>query len=240
MKRGRSYKTVKKTKRTRALPVAYRPGMGNDMRLATLKYFDVSSSASSVLAGGTTASGEHDPTGGALNIMVRGSGPEERDGDSYVIKQIYVTGRVALSGAAAAGFTGFAVNKKPPNVYIALVQDKFTGGAQLNSEDCFLAPVGALASSPLKNLKNTTKFKVLDKVEMGMENFPAVNGGWLYGAKEFKLSWRSKTGVKVQCNGNAGTVADIVDNSFHIIAFADDDTIESTIEWQGRIRFTDP
>ena len=101
------------------------------------KFFDTAVAMVALTAPTDAAGGEIDPTAlpgavACLNAMAQGDGEQNRDGKKVVLKSVQVKGFVQkLGGELAAG------PDSGTKVFVALVLDTQTNGAQLNSEDVF-------------------------------------------------------------------------------------------------------
>ncbi len=212
------------------------PRTGGFLGIET-KFYDTSLAGSALVAPGDAAGAERDQSATiGPTTITQGDGEQQRDGRKAMIKSCYVTGNVIIPStinltAAAEGML----------IYIALVQDKQTNGALLNSEDVFTNDNGSgtLAANPLRNLQFSSRFQVLDRVQFAMPqpvmvyDGTNIEGGGMY--KPFKLSWRGN--MPMTFNGTTESIANSVDNSLHIIAYASDITLTPVISYQCRVRF---
>lgn len=209
------------------------------------KFFD-NYLVGSVLTAPTAATGgEHDPTAtytGCLNSVPPGDGGSERDGRNFRMKNITIKGQVRLG--AQVGQTG---PDNLPRVFIALVLDKQTNGAQMSSEDCFVNPSGnaVLAADPLLNLENSQRFRVLKTAHIGPKDFAGSQAMGDYPAGSiaergvtvpFTLFVDLKN-MMVNMTPSGGTVAGISDNSLHLIAFVNDTSSGAVLDYNSRLRF---
>lgn len=199
------------------------------------KFFDSGLAATAI--GNTVASAERDPaTDNCLNAVVQGDGPSNRDGNRYIIKRVTVKGQVTCATINdSAGAPSDAV------VFVALVQDKQTNGAQLNSEDVF--SVSTVASVPqhlpFRNQEFLSRFNVLASHTMTFKYGGATpSAGGDYPGMRQAFSFDKALQLRVQCNGTTGPVSTVTDNSLHIIAISSGNSIaDQTIEYNSRILF---
>ncbi len=201
-----------------------------------LKFFDSSRVALALTAPTDAAGGEADPT--TLNCLfapVQGTGAQNRDGRRVTMKSVQIEGIVELSnvdGSATAVIT--------PRVFIALVLDKQTNAAQLNSEDVYTNPAANadMATSPLRDLERSTRFTVLKTWDLNMSTtgMGTAAANDLMG-KQLKFSCYKKLDHRVEFVLNGGTVADIQDNSLHLIAYASNGNGAPNIGYNCRVRF---
>ena len=185
---------------------------------------------------------ECDPTtANCLNGIDRGNGPTNRDGDKIVIDQIFINGTIkqqAQDGVSNAP-------PSPSTVFIALVLDKQTNGVQLDSEDVYTNPGNCtdLTASPVRNLQNTSRFKVLWK-----QRYVIQPGDWAWNGTNMdfcgnliKFQKFLKVNIPVQYTGSGATVSVISDNSLHVLACKSESTGElspvTNLNYNARVRF---
>lgn len=179
------------------------------------------------------AGGELDPVGGVncIGACTQGTGESNRDGRQINVKSIQIQG-YALRPLASDSADPIS----PGYIKIALVQDTQTNGTQLNAEDVYNS--GTLDEVAFRNLEYTRRFRVLGTAEV----FPYVQATMTDGANTascqgnlcpFSIRWKGN--VSVNFSGNAGTIADIMDNSFHIIAAGNVSTDQ--VCYNSRVRF---
>lgn len=186
--------------------------------------------------------GECDPaTVGALTVPSQGDSALQRDGKQIIGEYLVIKGQVYFTLNEAQG--------APPGgvyAYVAVVLDTQTNGAQLNSEDVFKNQAGTLPLNvfPLKNLLFGKRFRILKEGRFRMDNTAIAQNG----ADNF--SWPSRTAPidwyiplkKLKINFNGGTtsdVANVIDNSVHVIGFTNYTTAGNvpTLTYQARFRF---
>lgn len=202
-----------------------------------LKYFDTSLAASAMVAPTDAAGGEHDPaTLLTLFCPTQGTGATNRDGRRAVMKSIQISGNLRSApqiNQAAIDLAG--------DYYVALVLDKQTNAAQMNSEDVFANPSASavLAAAPLRDLERSTRFQVLKQWKGRFPQPVAVYdgtnievGGW-----ELPFTYYSKLNIGVEFVANGGTVADIQDNSLHLVAYCTNTGLAATVNYNCRIRY---
>jgi len=133
-----------------------------------------------------------------------------------------------------------------PFIYIALVLDTQTNGAQLNSEDVFTNPNGTMisAASPLRNMSYTERFKVLKKKIIRFPQPSITYDGTNIEQSGFRIpfSFFVKLGglqTKFQAGTTTGYCGTIVDNSLHLIAYSNNTgaSIIPLISYNARLRF---
>lgn len=238
---------IKKPRRqlatTQVIQRAYaRPKYRANMRTAGYlgierKFVDYGYSAA-LVAPTDAAGGEADPaTALALNSIAQGDGENQRDGRRATIQSAFVSGIVSLGPQQDANDPTAS-----PTIYIALVMDKQTNAAQLNSEDVFTNPAASAlaAASPLRDLQYSKRFQVLDSCviddwykfgQADGANTASFNGP----SRSFKLSWKGK--MITNYVGTTAVVASIADTSLHVIAYATTTSGAPTLTYNSRVRF---
>lgn len=233
----------------RAVTVVPR-SFGTPRAITERKYFDTQLAAGAFVTGGGTswAGGELDPTGGANTLFAPTTGDDFNNRTGRKVQVISIKIRGKISGAAqvtqsiADGATSFR---------ILLVQDKQTNGTQLNAEDVLASGSATLALYQFQNPAFFGRFRVLKDKIITLQNptmAPIIAAGPTYPntviqsglSREFKMNVKFKKPVVVHFNGtNGGTVADIVDNSFHLIGLTNDTSILGVIDYKCRTVFLD-
>ena len=159
-----------------------------------------------------------------------GSALNQRIGRSVLVRKIKIHGQItaAATGTNLASWEPYL----PQKVRVLLVQDTQTNAAQMTAAQ-LLNDAGASDTTinSYQNPNNFGRFRVLkDKdilvqdpnfsVEYNPDDEPQTGYARTNGLiRNFKFSVNFKTPVKVQFNAtNGGTVLDIVDNSFHMLA----------------------
>jgi len=131
-------------------------------------------------------------------------------------------------------------------VRLLLVMDKQTNAAQMTAAQLQNDGGGAATTiNTFQNPNNFGRFKVLkDKVytlqNPNMQSLSATNASFEQNGLKipFKLSYRFRVPVTVNFNAtNGGTVADIIDNSLHIVAATDATGLVPAIAYYSRVSF---
>lgn len=234
-KRGRS--TIGYTPVKRAKTISTLVKTGGLLGIEN-KFVDQEKTGTAVVS--TLASAEVDPaTNNCLNAVAQGDGESQRDGRKYIITGVHVRGslyRQNRNNQAEVGDANFAT--------VALVLDTQTNGTQLSSEDVFTVPGSGSPALCFNNLKYSQRFRVLWKKTMVVPaGYPSWNGvadQLETGGTAVTFSIDKDLHIDVNCTGTGATVADIADNSLHMIAFADtsganDNGIE--LIYNARVRF---
>jgi len=162
-----------------------------------------------------------------------------RIGRSILIHKVKVRGHIVVNTQAAQAATD-------PSSYIRLmlVQDTQTNAAQMTGAQ--LMNDGSAADATINSFQNPNnfgRFRVLKDKTIVIGNPGGFNDGAATGAtnglvRPFKMVVNFKTPVKVQFNAtNGGTVADIVDNSFHIVVGANTISLAPTLSYYSRVAY---
>ncbi len=206
------------------------------------KFFDSSLSPAALTAPTDASGGEHDPSATVLfNSVATGDGQSQKDGRQITMRNLTIQGQIAVSAQ-----TGQSASDSGTLFYIAVVLDKQTNGATINSEDVYVNPSGVLgtASDPFRNLANIKRFRVLATRKLNISNLNMTNdtgstGGVIQSgvARRFKI-FVNLRGMVTTYTGTDGTVSTIRDNSLHLIAYASSVSAAPTIQYQARLRYS--
>jgi len=178
------------------------------------------------------------PTPQCLFAPTVGSALNQRIGRSVLVRKIKVCGTLAIPAQAADATLDEAMK-----IRLVLVQDTQTNAAPMTAAQLFNdASAATTCICSYQNPNNFGRFRVLkDKIltiqdpnMVGAAGAANINGKIV----NFKMNVNFKTPVKVQFNAtNGGTVADIVDNSFHIICGASNISYQPTISYYSRVAY---
>ncbi len=205
-----------------------------------LKFYDQKLIADSITGPTDASGGEVDPSATVLlNTVVQGDGESNRIGRKMTMKSIYVVGQVNIGALAAqSGANDGTV------VFIALVLDTQTNGATINSEDVYINPGANIitAATPIRNLQFTKQFKVLATRKFSiqqpnMTNDTGATGDVIIGGATRQFKIYKKLNHEVNFSGTTETVANIIDNSLHMIAYTSSLTQVPKISYNSRLRF---
>lgn len=194
--------------------------LGNPQAITERKYFDSEVSATTIPTTAQYFTGcELDPA--TLNTIfapVIGDDFFNRQGRKVQVISIKIRGEVQVGAQSNQ-----TVQDQCSLIRLALVMDKQTNGVQLNSEDVFQGNVNVGAGYlSFQNAAFFGRFKVLkDKfiaLRPPVSVYDGVNIEQAGYSVPFKWNVKFKTPVTVHYNAtNGGTVADVVDNSFHVL-----------------------
>lgn len=219
-----------------------------------MKYFDTELQSTAIAVVTTTypAGAMKDPgttidLGGAavatpltLFAPVVGAALNQRIGRNCNVYKIKVRGAIQVATQAAQ-----AAADNVARVRLMLVQDTQTNIAQMTAAQLLRNAGGASTTiSSYQNPDNFGKFRVLKDKMITINNLnltgspttaDVIQAGM---AREFKFMVNFKTPIKVHFNAtNGGTVADIIDHSFHIVCAADNIAYAPTIQYYARVSY---
>jgi len=204
------------------------------------KFLDTAKSATTVAATAALTGGEYDPSSGCtgcLSCPAQGDTEQSRDGKRIVIDSLILKGCIQNVANDALADPSASVK-----IFVAVILDTQTNGAQLNSEDVFknLGNTADLVVCPTKNLLFGSRFRILKSHVFDVTATGLVPTTATYGfngvRRDFDWYIPFKGGLPVNLNaGTTADVANVIDNSLHVVAFATVAT--STITYNARIRF---
>lgn len=203
-----------------------------------LKFYDASLINDSLSAPADATGGEHDPSATVLmNTVTQGNGEEQRDGRQIVMKKISIKGVVTVPVQ-----TNQTATDESATVFIALVLDTQTNGATINSEDVYTnkGANAATAASIFRNLQNVKRFQILKTVNLHLPHVEGVWDGTNIEFSGYKKPWQMHVNlgnISVNYTASTETVANISDNSLHLIAFANTTGLNPSISYNSRLRF---
>jgi len=176
-----------------------------------------------------------------LNAPVQGTGANQRVGIKYNILSIWIGGQVYVQPVA-----NLATAPPATTVFWALVMDKQTNGAQMATELIYQNPSATLfgaSLNPVRNIQYSKRFKVLKTWNCVLT--PNFSGDGVANQEDvaaasmpFEFFKKFNKPIRVECAANGGTVADIMNYSFHLIGCANGGAALMT--YNCRVRFTDP
>lgn len=190
------------------------------------KYLDVTVANVTVSVASNASGGTCAPTAGCtgcLTAPAQGDGAQDRDGKKIVVKSCLVQGQLTVASQAAQ-----TAADSIPVCYIALVQDTQTNAVTTSSEDVFTNFVGNanMNAQPFRNMSNTARFKVVKSWTRRLI-MPSLTGQGATNTIEqtgftvpFDISWTGLMPVNFKATGSTADVANVVDNSLHLIAYS--------------------
>jgi len=206
-----------------------------------MKYFDTELAATSVAAVTTTwvATTLRDPTTfNCLFVPVVGAAINQRIGRQVNVMKIKMQGYVNIPAQSAQ-----AAADNSSCVRFILVQDMQTNAAAMTAAQLLSDQAGPDTTiHAFQNLSNFGRFRVLkDKKitvsDMTLTGSPTTADVVQSGFKRaFKFNINFKQPVSVRFNAtNGGTIADIIDNSFHFIIGTDQTALVPSVSYTCRV-----
>lgn len=214
-----------------------------------MKYFDSEKSATAVTIVTTTwpAGTIFDPTVTPVNSINTlfcpkdGSAINQRIGREVNVFKIKIRGEVLVAPQAGASTADYGSALR-----MLLVLDTQTNATQMTSAQLLQDQTAANQTlQTWMNLANIGRFRILKDKFMVLEpktmaNDTGATGGLVQGGltRLFKMSVRFKKPIKVRFNAtNGGTIADIVDNSFHFVCGTDSTALSPTVNYTCRVSY---
>lgn len=166
----------------------------------------------------------------------------QRTGRRATLKRIKIQGTIIIPAQTTVNTLD-----TPAKVRIIVYRDGQTNASQSQGEDLIGSGLGTgtSAMNMFQNFANFGRFKVYkDKSYIYGNNISGVNdtgatGGVVQSAAKYHFKFSIPVNDVVNFNAtNGGTVADIVDNSYHLICATDGSTMAPTIAYQSRCVFS--
>lgn len=218
--------------------------------ISEMKYFDTERALVAITASTDWTATEFDPnttqeatpvaTPLCLFAPKQGAGVNNRIGKSAKLFKIKIRGLINIVAQAdQTGADSAALSR------IILYQDMQTNIVQAQGEQVMTDPVTAdayVAINSFQNIDNFGRFRILKDKFISLMNpnmtYDGTNVEQQGLTKPFKITHTFKKPVEVRFNStNGGTVADIVDNSFHVLATCTNATLVPNISYQARCSF---
>lgn len=203
------------------------------------KYFDTELAQTAILPSTTTwAGGELDPAVGlCLFFPTVGNNYNNREGRKTYVKKIKLNGWLIVPAQANQSATDHG-----STVRIIMYMDKQTNASQSQAEDLMASGSSTLPSVMFQNPANFGRFRVLkDKTITFANPTIAYDGTNLEQSsliRHFRMNVKFRKPICVNYNNtNGGTIADIVDNSFHLIGIVTGAGLAPEIAYKCRTVF---
>lgn len=202
------------------------------------KFYDTAVSKAALASGTTAMTGlEQDPqTVNCISAPAQGDTESSRDGRKIMINSILVQGVVSTENSASF--------ERTPIVCVALVLDTQTNGAQLNSEDVYSCPGTDEINTavPLRDMQHGSRFKILGFKRLVLRpygaGFSTVSLSVTPAGAVSPFVFSKKLSLPVHFSSTTEGVANVQDNSLHVLAWIDSDSDAAAISYNARIRFT--
>ncbi len=203
-----------------------------------LKFYDTSLVGNAITAPTDASGGEQDPSATVLfNTVVQGDGESNRDGRQIIMKSLGIRGNISV----ASQINQTAIDAAPI-VFMALVHDTQTNGATVNSEDVFKNGSGSAvcAANPFRNLQFVKRFRVLKSKTIKLHQMESTYDGTNIEEGGYTIPFSMFVDLKsmtVNYSGTTETVANITDNSLHLIAYTTSVSQAPQMNYNARLRF---
>lgn len=209
--------------------------------IGEMKYIDISANVTAIPASANWAGTNMDNTTTLClhGIPAVGAALNQRIGKKIKVLKLKIHGAVLTPGLAASGAPLDACL-----IRLIIFQDMQTNATQATGPQ-LMTNLGLASFNPLsfQNTDNFGRFRVLkDKfITLQDPNFGfdvaagtnRIDQGLI---KYFKCNLKFKKPIEIQFNStNGGTVADIVNNSFHIVATCNNDELGPNLYWTCRM-----
>ena len=177
---------------------------------------------------------------GGLKAPDKGDGPSQSDGNKIKCLSIFIQGYIAFPEA-----TGDQV-REMPYVSISLVQVSQTNGVTINSEDIYQNDIGTARGNLFwkRTMFNTSCIKVTRRKTVSFSNSQQniTSDGDIERTRKavrfhMRCSFLHGFPVHFLTGNTTADVANVVDNSFHIIAAATAISVAPVIAYTSRMRF---
>ena len=218
----------------------YVPRTPGGQIVADNHYFDASRTSTTIAYNDADWTGsEYDPNVTAqlsLFSPVIGDDIANRTGRKVFVKNIRITGQLNRA-ASTAGTTG----DTPVEVRLVLYQDKQTNATQSQGEDVISSGAANGAINMFQNINNFGRFRILKDKRYILANNRAMAGlttAFVSNGDRVPFKMNLKINQWVNYNAaNGGTIADVIDNSFHLIAMKSDSVTSCQIQYRARTVF---
>lgn len=204
------------------------------------KFYDTFVTPTAIAANATWVGCQKDPIGALACISApsQGNAEQQRDGKKIVIKSVQISGIVQT-----LSLTGSAAPTLGHRVFVALVLDTQSNGAQCNSQDVFINQSADQnnATCPVRNLQYAKRFRVLKTWEVDLTattlSHFAVASFTSLGTNQ-KFEFYAPMDLQVNfITGTAAGIAGVVDNSLHVMCITNNVGQVPTISYNARVRF---
>lgn len=211
-----------------------------------MKYFDSVRDNVAVTSSATWANTVYDPNVfpvanmNTLFAPTQGAGISQRIGKACKVHKIKITGCFSMPPQAnqVSGDAGSYIR-------LMLVEDKQTNATQMTGTQLMTSPGVAsaiLAVETFQNIDNFGRFKVLKDKTFIIQNpaiaFDGTNIEQMGLIRKFKMTYKPRKPCEVRFNAtNGGTVADIVDHSWHVVCNNSSTDLAPFISYNCRVCF---
>lgn len=236
---GVTKRPKKKTKTYQGAATRYVARSPGVKAITETKYFDTEIAQTAILPSATTwAGGELDPLVGlCLFFPTQGNAYNQREGRKTYVKKIKLNGWVIVPAQSNQTATDHG-----STIRLIMYMDKQTNASQSQAEDLMASGNSTLPSVMFQNPANFGRFRVLKDKTITMSNptitYDGTNLEQSSIIRHFKMNVKFRQPMVVNYNNtNGGTIADIVDNSFHFIGIVTGSGLAPEIAYKCRTVF---
>lgn len=214
--------------------------VGNPLAVTERKYFDAEYSNAVTAVTTSWAGCEADPT--TLNTLFApslGTDYNNRNGRKVSVLAVKIRGHIVCANQLNQTAAEF-----PSSVRMLCILDQQTNATQFNAEDVLSSGAASQAANMFQNPAFFGRFKVLRDKRFKFEN-PGISwdgtnleqNGLI---KNFEWVFKFKKPIVVHYNStNGGTVADVIDKSFHIMCGTYSSLLAPQLDYKVRTTFMD-
>ena len=248
---GGQHSSGPRPKRTRSVPKSKKVSYGG--KIGETKYVDAfkNNAAITVMssaADGNWASTEFNPnnSGGALGCLPvpsQGNGYSNRDGRKFFMKNIRINGLITWPSITAGATLGVGP------VRIIIVKDTRTNQVSLSGEDVIGGGLGSNDVATLSgdgnglclptNPKGWGRYRIM--YDRTFEPPLASAAGVTAALHQQNIKLPFSINIKANCEVNMddvdGTIANVVDNSFHMLCACQDSSADALVGYYARTSF---
>jgi len=203
------------------------------------KFYDTSLIDTALTSEAACANGEKDPSATSMiTTPAQGDGEQNRDGKQIACLYVEISGSINWFGQEDAASP--IIDR---GAFVACVLDTQTNGAQMNSEDCFKNTSGdaTIGTDVFRNLLFSKRFRILKKARYQVPPTISVKADGTIDTSGHTVHFRwfiPLKGMKINFNGGTtASVANVIDNSIHIIAWKTETAEVVNIGYNARLRF---
>jgi len=205
------------------------------------KFLDIPLTPTALVSPTDMSGGELPPSSivtGCYSAPAQGDGPTNRDRNKIVITEYSFKGTIFVNSQTNQTDCDIAAF-----VFLAVIQDTQTNGAQLNSEDVWANPTAnaTACTNPFRNMSYTRRFRVLAMKRVVLRiptiTWDGTNLEQFGFNTPIDLQWRGKMPVTFTTGSTTADIANVTDNSIQLVGFTNSVTLAPQILGNTRIRF---
>lgn len=195
-------------------------------------YLDLEVTTTSI--GQVVTGSELDPGVDCLNAPVQGTGNSNRHGQECYFTHLSIHGHVLFEAKADGSSPSV-----PGYVRILVILDKQTNATTFNAEDVLIEPSNSsLGAEAMHDPENEARFDILydgiveQKIYSGAGS--SSSSDWSAQQRPFRIDM--PLALTTTYSGSLGTVANVIDNSLHVMAIYQGST-QASVGYISRVRY---